>query len=214
MTSMRPPFRGLLPVAVLVCALAITAVSALALSQATPGPPSGATRVERFPVNLDGSRGLERIFVFNLSQGGQPTTYLNVWYQRADRSWSQSQYSRVYGPSPGSQVSGLEYAIVGDLNNDRRYEVAVLDYVTPSVGEVLSVLRQSRYHGLRFKPLQSISGDTIRRGASMPGSPTTFSVTIKANHSPDGRVHNERWAWSKPKQRWVCVSGPEVCIAR
>jgi len=194
-------------------AVALAPVAAIALTQPKPTAPSGATRVRNFAVNLDGTGANERLFVFNLSQSGQPTTYLSVWHQRR-QVWEQSQYSRVFGPSPGSQTSGLEYAIVGDLNNDRRYEVAVLDFITSSVGEQLMILRQSRYHGLRFKPLQAISGDKIVRIRSQPGAPSGFAVTIKANHSPDGQLHNERWAWSKQRKRWVCVSGPGVCVPR
>ncbi len=214
MAFLKRCYGRLLVVASATGAVVIVPAVAIALTQAKPSAPSGATRVRDFALNIDGSRGNEHILVFNLSQSGQPTTYLSVWHQRPDRRWDQSQYSRVFGPSPGSRTSGLEYAIVGDLNNDRRFEVAVLDFITPSVGEVLTILRQNRYHGLRFRPLQSISGDKITRAPSAPGSLTVFTVTIKANHSPDGKVHNERWAWSKPKQRWVCVSGPAVCVPR
>ena len=189
-------------------------VAAVALTQTKPSAPCGATRVREYALNLDGSGANEHIFVFNLGQGGQPTTFLSVWNQRRYRVWDRSQYSRVFGPSPGSQASGLEYALAGDLNNDRRFEVAVLDFITPSVGEQLTILRQSGYHTLRFRPLQSISGDQIVRVPSAPGAPSVFAVTIKPNHSPDGQVHNERWAWSNSRHRWVCVSGPTVCVRR
>ncbi len=210
MAPLKRPYRRIGLIAITVGAVASVPVGALALTQAKPSAPSGATRVREFAANIDGTRGLERIFVFNLNQSGQSTTYLTVWHQRAGRHWTQSQYSRVFGPSPGKSGKWPAIAIAGDLNNDRRYEVGALDFVTPSVGEVLTILRQSRYHGLRFKPLQSISREKIARAPSMPGSPTVFAVTIKANHSPDGRVHNERWAWSKPKRRWVRMSGARI----
>lgn len=95
------------------------------------------------------------------SQSGQLTTYLTVWHQRGQQLWEQSQYSRVFGSSPDSQTCALECAIVTALNNDSRYEIAVLDFITPWVGEQLMIPRQSCYHGLGFSPLRAIARDEV-----------------------------------------------------
>lgn len=207
--------RALIIAAGALSALAIAPVAGIALTQARPSAPAGANRVRDFRLNINGNGVSEHILVFNLDQSGQqPTTWLSVWKQRRDGRWERPQYSRVFGPSPGSSESGLMSVYAGDLNKDGRYEVAVLDFITPSVGEELTIFRQTRFRGLRFRPLQTIVGDKIARVPSGPGQASQFAVTIKTNHSPDGRLHLERWAWSRTSQRWTCVSGPAVCVSR
>jgi hypothetical protein len=206
--------RALIIAAGALSALAIVPVAGIALTQARPSAPAGANRVRDFRLDIDRNGVNEHILVFNLDQSGQPTTWLSVWNRRRDGRWERPQYTRVFGPSPGSRESGLKSVYAGDLNKDGRYEVAALDFITPSVGEELTIFRQTRVRGLTFRPLQVIVGDRIARVPSGPGQASQFAVTIKANHSPDGRLHNERWAWTRTRQRWTCVSGPAVCVSR
>jgi hypothetical protein len=167
------------------------------------------TRVHTFRPNLDGDRALERVQVYNVSQGemSSPTTYFRVADLRNNK-FVNVQLVRVF-QSPGSSESGLKQAWVRDLNLDGRVEIAVRDFATPSVGETLSIYRQWTSHALRFSRLQTIVGDQVTKTSA--SSPVGWSVLIKANHSPDGRVHHESWSWSPVKKKWLCTTD---CVPR
>ena len=96
-----------------------------------------------------------------------------------------------------------------DLNGDRRVEIAVRDYATPSVGEALTLYRQPEAHSLSFAKLQTVVGDRVaivRRKA-----PVSWNVLIKANHAPDGRNHHELWRWAPAEKKWLCKTD---CVPR
>jgi hypothetical protein len=166
-------------------------------------------RVHSFKLNLDRDRVLERVQVYDLHQGpmSSPATFFRVGDRRKG-AWVYVQLKRVF-QSPGSSESGLVQAWVRDLNGDRRVEIAVRDFATPSVGEELSIYRQTKSGSLRFSKRQTIVGDQIviaRRKA-----PATWNVLIKANHAPDGRDHHEAWRWSLDQKKWLCTAD---CVPR
>jgi len=183
--------------------------SGLGSSRTTPLPQK--TRVHTYKLDLDADSALERIQVYNVSQGemASPTTYFAVADRRKGKL-VQVQLVRVYGPSPGSSESGLASAWAGDLNGDGRIELAVRDFVTPSVGELLSIYRQKTTSSLQFGALQRVAGDrtVVKRIASAAAE---LRVTIKENHSPDGRAHNEVWRWDSAQARWACQ---DDCVPR
>lgn len=161
-----------------------------------------------FSVNLDGDSAKERIDVFNADAASTPLTGLMVC-DRVSGKWVRGQLKYIF-TSPGARDSGLRGAWAGDLNHDGRIEVAARESITPSAGEVLQVLRQSRHNARTFKPLQSITGDVVTL-QTHAGSPATVTVLIKAGHAADGRQHSERWTWSKSAGRWKCTRD---CLGR
>jgi len=159
-------------------------------------------RLHSFKLNLDHDPALERVQVYDIRQGAlmTPTTYFRVGDRRKS-TWVNAQLVQVF-QSPGSSESGLVQAWVRDLNGDSRAEIAVRDYSTPSVGEVLTIYRQSTARSLRLSKVQTIAGDQIliaRRKA-----PVTWNVLIKANHAPDNREHHELWRWASAEKKWLC----------
>jgi hypothetical protein len=162
-----------------------------------------------FKLNLDRDAARERVQVYDLRQGAMmtPTTYFRVGDRRSG-TFVNVQLQQVF-LSPGSSESGLVQAWVRDLNGDKRAEIAVRDYATPSVGETLTVYRQRKPNSLRFSKLQTIVGDQIliaRRSA-----PATWNVLIRANHAPDGRDHHELWRWALAQKKWLCKTD---CVPR
>ena len=156
-----------------------------------------------FDVNLDRDRDRERIDVFNSTSGTTPRTGFMVCDRQAGRLVrGQLKYTFT---SPGAPDSGLRQAWVGDLNRDGRYEIAIRDFITPSAGELLTILRQTARHGRTFGVLQRIAGDTVALRPSARGR-ATVTVLLKATHTSDGHTHTERWTWSAHAQRWVCSS--------
>ncbi|MGC9974970.1 MAG: hypothetical protein ABSC36_06250, partial [Gaiellaceae bacterium] len=118
-------------------------------------------RLHTFKLNLDRDGALERVQVYDIHQGAMstPTTYFRV----ADRRKGALVYLQLTQVflSPGSSDSGLVQAWARDLNGDRRVEIAVRDYATPSVGETLTLFRQKKAHSLGFSKLQTVVGDQI-----------------------------------------------------
>ena len=167
------------------------------------------TRVHTFGLNLDRDKALERIQVYNVNKGAMssPTTYFSVADRRNNR-WVNVQLVQV-SQSPGSSESGLAQAWVRDLNRDGRAEIAVRDFVTPSVGEVLSIYRQRTARSLQFSKLQTIVGDQITIAGGK--APVGWKVLIKANHGPDGLTHHEVWRWKPGPKRWLCTTD---CVPR
>lgn len=187
-------------------------LAALAIAAGVLGAPPGAgaavpcllteaTRIHTFNVELDGDSTRERIDVFNLDATGAPMTLFQVCDRRGG-DYARGQRT-VVTTSPGDRTSGLRQAWAGDLDRDRRIEIAVRDHLTPSAGEVLSVYRQKARHARTFRLLQRISGDatSLTRHSR---SPATITVSLKANHARDGRTHTERWRFSKSRRRWAC----------
>ena len=166
-------------------------------------------RLHTLKLNLDGDAARERVQVYDIRQGAlmTPTTYFRVGDRRKS-AWVNAQLVQVF-QSPGSSESGLVQAWVRDLNGDSRAEIAVRDYVTPSVGETLNIYRQRTADSLRFAKLQTIGGDQIVIAGST--APVGWRVLIKANHSPDGRDHHELWSWESARKRWVCKTD---CVPR
>lgn len=166
-------------------------------------------RLHTFKLKLDRDPALERVQVYDIRQGAlmTPTTYFRVGDRRTG-AWVNVQLVQVF-QSPGSSESGLVQAWVRDLDGDHRAEIAVRDYVTPSVGETLNIYRQRKANSLRFSKRQTIAGDQVviaRRKA-----PATWKVLIKANHSPDGREHHELWRWAPAQKKWLCKTD---CVPR
>jgi len=166
-------------------------------------------RVHTFKLNLDRDRALERVQIYDLRQGemSTPTTYFRV-SDRRKGALVYVQLVQVF-QSPGSSESGLVQAWARDLNRDGRAEIAVRDYATPSVGEILTLYRQRKAHSLRFSKLQTVVGDQIV--IAKRKAPVTWKVLIKANHAPDGRDHHELWSWSSAQKKWLCKTG---CVPR
>lgn len=170
------------------------------------------TRVHTFRLNLDLDQRLERIQVYNVNEGSasSPTTYFRVQDVRK-KAVKLVQLTRVFGPSPGAADSGLVQAWARDLNREGRVEIAVRDYITPSVGENLSIYRQPSAHSLHFSPLQVIFGDRITIAGNGKHSPVRWEVLIKQNHAPDNRDHHEVWRWQSAQHKWACSSD---CVPR
>ena len=179
------------------------------------GPSSGVASAEPLPsqlaetdrnhmrrVNLDRDEKRERVDVFNFAGAGAPVSGLMVC-NRAGGEWRRVQVKRIV-ESPGSPDSGLHAAWVGDLNNDGRVEVAARDFLTPSAGEVLTILRQRTRFAKRFRKLQSVAGD-VAEVVRHANAPETLSVVLYAHHATDGRRHDETWRWSEPTDQWICV---------
>ena len=172
-------------------------------------PPPTLFRLHTFKLNLDHDQALERVQVYDVHRGAMstPTTYFRVG-DRRNGALTYVQLVQVF-LSPGSSGSGLEQAWVRDLNGDRRVEIAVRDYATPSVGEALTLYRQPEAHSLSFAKLQTVVGDRVaivRRKA-----PVSWNVLIKANHAPDGRNHHELWRWAPAEKKWLCKTD---CVPR
>lgn len=184
-------------------ALSLMAAPAAHSAQA-PQAPAGAGRVELFKPNLDGDRRAEQVFVYNLVTEGFPATYFEVWDHSAG-TWMRGQVTQVTQVPSFDPSSGLRGAWVGDLNRDGSVEIAVRDYFTPSVGEVVSIYRQKVEGSREFAFLQGIPGDQVSVQRRKHKS-TIVTVFLKSNHSPDGLEHHEIWAWSKQAERWRCDS--------
>lgn len=156
-------------------------------------------------INLDGDPAAELVDVFNFDAADSPVTELMVCnVVRGDLV--RASLRVIWGPSPGSRTSGLRAAWIGNLDrSDSRVEVAARNFITPSAGEDLVILRQSRRGALTFSRLQTISADTVtmlrpkRRAAEV-------KAFVKATHAIDGKAHTERWLYSQSRRRWVCAS--------
>jgi hypothetical protein len=194
-------------VALLFSALLVLPSSGLGSSQLVPLPK--LYRLHSFKLNLDRDRALERVQVYDIRQGSlmTPTTYFRVGDRRKG-AWVNVKLARVF-QSPGSSESGLMQAWLRDLNGDKRVEIAVRDFATPSVGETLNIYRQAKVKSLRFAKRQTIVGDKIL--IAKRKAPVTWKVTIKANHSPDGREHHELWGWVPAQKKWACNTD---CVPR
>ena len=156
-----------------------------------------------FNVDLDRDRQLERIDVFNFDGGGSPMTGFMVC-DRVGGRLVRGQLKYTF-TSPGARDSGLRQAWVGDFNRDGRYEIVIRDFITPSAGELLTILRQRSRVARTFVLLQRIPGDRVALHPSAHGR-ATISVFLKATHTRDGRTHTERWTWSTQRGRWACSS--------
>ena len=156
-----------------------------------------------FNVNLDRDHGRERIDVFNSDASGAPMTGFMVC-DRVNGTLVRGQLKYTF-TSPGPRDSGLRQAWVGDLNRDGRFEIAMRDIITPSAGELLTIMRQSSRRARTFARLQTIPGDTVVLHPSTHGR-ATLSVFLKATHTTDGRAHTERWTWSARRGEWACSS--------
>lgn len=194
----------------LVTAIVLTALPAFAIAvlpQASaaegPSPEAGAERIESFRPNLDKDRRRERVFVYNLVTEGSPASYFEVW-NRESGNWSRAQLELVSQTPSLDPSSGLVDAWLKDLNRDGRDEIAVRDFVTPSVGEVLSIFRQKSKHSLRFSVLQTVGGDQVTV-QTKKGETATLAVLLKSNHSADGLEHHESWSWSQNAHQWECT---------
>lgn len=166
-------------------------------------------RLHTFKLNVDRDSALERVQIFDLRQGEMSTPRTNFRVEdRRNGAWSYAQVESIF-QSPGSSDSGLVQAWARDLNGDRRVEIAVRDYATPSVGETLTLFRQKTAHSLAFSKLQKVVGDQIV--IARRKSPVRWKVLIKANHAPDSRDHHELWAWSPAKGTWLCKTD---CVPR
>jgi hypothetical protein len=159
-------------------------------------------RVHTFKLNLDRDPALERVQVYDIRQGSlmTPSTYFRV-SDRRNGAFAYRQLQLVF-QSPGSSESGLVQAWARDLNGDLRKEIAVRDFSTPSVGEILTLYRQRKANSLSFSKLQTIAGDQIVIAGSR--APVGWKVLIKANHSPDNREHHEVWGWVSAQKKWLC----------
>ena len=156
-----------------------------------------------FNVNLDRDRVRERIDVFNSDASGAAMTGFMVC-DRVGGRLVRGQLKYTF-TSPGSRDSGLRQAWVGDLNRDKRFEIAIRDFITPSAGELLTILRQTSRYARTFARLQVIAGDRVALHPSAHGR-ASVSVFLKATHTRDGREHTERWTWSAQRGRWACSS--------
>ncbi len=167
-----------------------------------PAPPKGADRVQRFKENLDGDAKKEVLFVYNLTTDGAPASYLEVWNHKHGE-WKPGQQKLVNQVPSQSSSAGLVKAWAGDLNKDGLVEAAVLDFVSPSFGETLLILRQKSATSRRFESLQSLGGDAIDVQREQ-GKPAVIEIFRKANHSPDNAEHTEKWKWSEKADAWTC----------
>jgi hypothetical protein len=203
---------------VLKSAALISAALVLAALLVSPSPGSERSRrgsapamyrAHTFKLNLDRDPARERVQVYDLHVGplSTPVTYFRV-SDRRKGAWVSVQLKLVF-QSPGSSESGLVQAWLRDLNSDKRVEIAVRDYATPSVGEALTIYRQKKARSLRFLQLQRIVGDKIVMTSHKP--PVEWKVSIKANHAPDGRDHYELWQWDSAGNRWRCTAD---CVPR
>ena len=185
-------------------ALAVTAFPAGARA-ALPCQVPETDRHHITMINLDGAGAKELVDVFNFDAAATPATELMVC-KTVDGALVRASIKAIWGPSPGNRQSGLRDAWVGDLDRtDGRVEAAASNYVSPSAGEELVILRQSARHSLTFSRLQTISADTVTmtRPAGKAAYVTAF---VKANHSPDQKSHSERWTYSAARGRWVCTT--------
>jgi hypothetical protein len=183
--------------------LGVSATLRVIAAGAQPCQVAAANRHHVFRLNLDRDGDRERIDVFNSTRALTPVTGFMVCDRRG-RHFVRTQLKYIF-TSPGASTSGLVQAWAGDLNRDRRTELAIRDFITPSAGELLTVLRQRARHALSFSVLQTLGGDIVGVHRS-PNAPATITVTIRANHAIDGRAHTERWSWSGQQQRWVCTA--------
>jgi hypothetical protein len=200
--------RGRLPVLVVLPLLAVISVSpggvrAARSAAARPCVAPESDRQHPFRIDLDGDRRKELILVYNFDAAAAPVSMFMVC-KRVHGDWVTVQRQTIL-QSPGARSSGLVDAWAGDLNKDRRVEIAARDFLTPSAGEVLSIYRQTRIHLLRFAKLQTIGGDQVTLHPHA-GAAATVSVLLRANHSVDGRRHLQTWRWSSTAGRWTCRS--------
>lgn len=158
-------------------------------------------RLKTFKLKLDRDLARERVQVYDIREGSllTPSTYFRVGDKRKG-VWVNVQLVKVF-QSPGSSESGLVQAWARDLNGDKRAEIAVRDYATPSVGETLTIYRQKTAKSLSFRKLQTIVGDRIVIDKTT--APVTWTVVIKANHSADGQEHYQAWSWSSAQKKWI-----------
>lgn len=191
---------------------------ALALALLAFAPPATAdaalpcllaetNRHSLFDLNLDGDDARERVDVFNWDQAGPaPVTGMMVCDRSRSGRLVRANVSRIWGPGPGAPTSGLERAWAGDLDaGDGRVEVAARNLVSASAGEELVILRQRAARSLRFRRLQVIAADTVKMTRPKRGA-AYVTAFVKANHSPDGREHTERWTYRRTLRRWVCTT--------
>ena len=156
-----------------------------------------------FNVNLDRDRARERVDVFNSTRGPTPKTGFVVCDRKHGRLVrGQLKYTFT---SPARRRAVCARAWVDDLNRDGRYEIAIRDVITPSAGELLTILRQSARYARTFASLQTIAGDRVELHPHTQRS-ATVTVFLKATHTSDGHEHTERWTWSTRAQQWVCSS--------
>jgi len=189
-------------VALVPAALPAGAGGVTARTAALPCQVPETDRHHVFRVNLDGDRARERIDVFNFDAAVTPATGVMVC-DSAHGRWARVQLTYVF-TSPGARTSGLVHAWAGDLNRDGRVEVAARNFITPSAGESLVVLRQRARHSRIFRRLQVIAADQVVLHPQ-PHSAATVTGVIKANHARDNRRHVERLAWSARSDQWRCI---------
>lgn len=194
--------------------LLLAGLSLVALLAAVMAVPAGAAalpcqvpetdRHKITKINLDGDRAKELVDVFNFDGAEAPVTELMVC-NSVQGEFVRASLKPIWGPSPGSRESGLRAAWVGDLDHTgRRAEVAARNFISPSAGEELVILRQSRTRPLRFAPLQTIAADTVT--VTRPrGKAAYVTAALKANHSGDGRAHAEIWTYRRAGGRWACA---------
>lgn len=193
----------------------LSLVALLAAVTAVPAVPAGAAalpcqvpetdRHKITKINLDGDRAKELVDVFNFDGAESPVTELMVC-NSVHGEFVRASLKPIWGPSPGSRESGLRAAWVGNLDRaGRRVEVAARNVISPSAGEELVILRQSRTIPLRFGRLQTIAADTVTL-TRPPGRAAYVTAALKANHSGDGKAHAEIWTYRPARGRWVCAT--------
>jgi len=199
--SRMPLLTGGLSLAVLITAVAAAPAGAAALPCQVPE----TDRHKITKINLDGDRAKELVDVFNFDGAESPVTELMVC-NSVNGEFLRASLKPIWGPSPGSRESGLRAAWTGDLDRaDGRVEVAARNFISPSAGEELVILRQSRTRPLRFARLQTIAADTVTV-ARPRGRAAYVSAALKANHSGDGKAHTETWTYRPARGRWVCAT--------
>ncbi len=202
MTTRRFATSAILTAAVVLLALPVAAAPAATL----PCLLAETSRHQTTAIDLTGDGVRETVDVFNWDQAGPtPETGLMVCRRRGG-GLVRVGVQTIWGPGPGSADSGLRRAWTGDLDrSDGRVEVAARNLVTASAGEELVIVRQRARHGLRFRRLQLIAGDTVVVSRPRTG-PAVVVATVKAVHAVDGRAHTERWRYSRSLERWACAS--------
>ncbi len=185
-------------------ALIVIAAPASAAAEALPCQVAETNRHAITEINLDADRAKETVDIFNVDGAESPITELMVC-NRTGGELMRASLKVIWGPSPGNRESGLAASWVGNLDHaDGRVEAAARNVISPSAGEQLVILRQRAKHSLTFKRLQTISGDTVTM-TPRSGKPAFVTVGLKANHSPDGKAHAQRWNYRPASGRWVCA---------
>lgn len=198
--SHMPLLTGAVSLTAVIAAVATAPVGAAALPCQVPE----TDRHKITKINLDGDRAKELVDVFNFDGAESPVTELMVC-NSVKGEFVRATLKPIWGPSPGSRESGLRAAWAGDLDRvDGRVEVAARNFISPSAGEELVILRQSRTRPLRFARLQTIAADTVTM-ARPRGRAGYVTASLKANHSADGKVHTEIWTYRRAGGRWACA---------